>query len=256
MKTKYNILFILLTTVILWSTGCNKMNRIEGNGQIITETRQLVSFIKVENDGTFNVYISHDSVFTAKVEAESNLIPHIRTRINGNTLEIDTRENLRNNYPINVYVTTPIISGASLNGSGSVTLDSLQTENMDVDLSGSGIMSGEITSAALTTRITGSGKIYLNAFTNSCNARISGSGDIELVGESLSGDFSISGSGNIRSTNFVQNECISKISGSGNMYLNVTDYLDVTISGSGSVYYVGNPQVNINITGSGSVIKQ
>lgn len=256
MKTKYSILFILLTTVIIWSAGCNKMNRIEGNGQITIESRQMVSFNKVENDGTFNVYIRHDSVYTAKVEAESNLIPHIRTRINGNTLEIDTRENLRNNYPMNIYITTPIISGAYLNGSGSVTLDSLDTKNMEVDLSGSGIMSGEIISTSLTTRISGSGKINLNAFTNSCNARVSGSGDIELIGESLTGDFSISGSGNIRSTNFVQNECISKISGSGNMYLNVTDFLDVTISGSGTVYYVGNPQVNKKITGSGSVIKQ
>jgi hypothetical protein len=256
MKTKYNILFIFLTTVIIWSAGCNKMYRIEGNGQVVTETRQLVSFNKVENDGTFNVYIRHDSVFSAVVEAESNLIPHIRTRVNGNTLEIDTHENLNTNYPINLYITTPIITGAYLNGSGSVTLDSLDTENMEVDLSGSGIMSGVLTSNSLTTRISGSGKINLNAHTNSCIARISGSGDIELVGETLSGDFSISGSGNIQSTNFIQNECIAKISGSGNMYLNVTEYLDVTITGSGSVYYVGNPQVNVKITGSGSIIKQ
>lgn len=256
MKTQNNILILLFTALILWTAGCSKMNRIEGNGQVVTETRKLLSFNKVENDGTFNVYISHDSVFTATVEAESNLVPHIRTRVNGNTLEIDTRENLNSNYPINVYITTPIIAGAYLNGSGTVTLDSLDTENMEVDLSGSGIMSGVIKSTSLTTRISGSGSIQLNAHTNSCNTRISGSGNTELIGESLTGDFSISGSGNIQSTNFQQNECIAKISGSGNMYLNVVEYLDVTISGSGSVYYIGDPQINVSITGSGSVIKQ
>ena len=256
MKIKQIIFFGLLAGVLLWSVGCNKINGINGNSQVTTETRNLVSFNKVENDGTFNIYISHDSVFTAKVEAESNLIPHIRTRVNGNTLEIDTRENLRNNYPMKVYVTTPIIQGAYLNGSGTVMLDSLDTENLEVELSGSGSMSGTVSSTSLLTRISGSGNINLDVVTNSCTSRISGSGDIELVGESLSGDFSISGSGNIKTTNFVQNECIAKISGSGNMYLNIIDYLDVTISGSGNVYYVGNPQVNITITGSGSVIKQ
>ncbi len=256
MKINQIILFGILAGVVLWSTGCNKITGINGNGQVTSETRNLVSFNKVENDGTFNVYISNDSIFTARVEAESNLIPHIRTRVNGNTLEVDTRENLKSNSPMNVYITTPIIQGAYLNGSGTVTLDSLDTENLEVDLSGSGNMTGTVASASLVTRISGSGNINLDAFTNSCTARISGSGDIKLIGESLSGDFSISGSGNIRSTNFVQNECIAKISGSGNMYLNIVDYLDVTISGSGNVYYVGNPQVNIHITGSGSVIKQ
>jgi len=256
MKIKQIILFGILAGVVLWSTGCNKINGINGNNQVTSETRNLVSFNKVENDGTFNVYISNDSVFTVRVEAESNLIPHIRTRVNGNTLEIDTRENLNNNNPMNVYVTTPIIQGAYLNGSGTVTLDSLDTENLEVDLSGSGSMTGKVTSTSLITKISGSGSINLNAITNSCTTRISGSGDIELIGESLSGDFSISGSGNIRTTNFVQKECIAKISGSGNMYLNIIEYLDVTISGSGNVYYVGNPQVNTHITGSGSVIKQ
>lgn len=256
MKLKQIILFGILVSVILWSTGCNKIVGINGNNQVNSETRNLVSFDKVENDGTFNVYITQDSIFTARVEAESNLIPHIRTRVNGNTLEVDTRENLHNNQPMNVYITTPIIQGAYLSGSGTVTIDSLDTENMEVVLSGSGNMKGEVTSNALTTRISGSGTINLYAITNSCNTRISGSGNIELYGETLNGDFSISGSGNIQSTNFEQQECIAKISGSGNMYLNVVDYLDVTISGSGSVYYIGNPQTNISITGSGSVIKQ
>ena len=84
--------------MIVLNSGCTKMRSIEGNGSIITETRNSVSFNFVENRGSFNVYIVKDTVFYIDIEAESNLIPHIRTTVHGNTLEIDTRENLDNNF--------------------------------------------------------------------------------------------------------------------------------------------------------------
>ena len=105
MNTKYTLILGVILLAILSTTGCRKYAKIEGNNNVESETRMLVSFDKVDNEATFNVYIRHDSLYTVTVEAESNLIPHIRTIVNGNTLQIDTRENLRNNYPINIYVT-------------------------------------------------------------------------------------------------------------------------------------------------------
>lgn len=252
-----NSIIILFSSLLIFSLGsCNKINSIHGNGQIITETRPMISFDKVENQGTFNVFIIEDSVFTVSIEAESNLVPYIRTMVNGNTLIIDTKENLDNNYSMNVFVRTPTIHGATLSGSGYITLDSLVTDNMNVTISGSGGISGEVETTYLQNQISGSGNINLFAKTVNCDTRISGSGSITLTGEGSSGNFTISGSGQIRSTNFPQKECIAKISGSGDMYLNVSDFLSVVISGSGSVFYIGNPSLNINVSGSGNVIKQ
>jgi len=256
MKLKSTTIILLIATAVLIAPGCRKYPKLVGNGQVTTEERSLFSFNEVESSDVFNVYIKHDSVYTATVEAESNLIPYIRTIVNGNTLEIDTRENIESNYPINVYVTTPIIKKASLSGSGYMSIDSLNTEYLEIVLSGSGEISGYATASSLTTNISGSGNISLEAYTNSCNAGISGSGNINLVGETLSGSFTISGSGQINAFSFSQNECIAKISGSGNMNLNVIDFLDVTISGSGSIYYIGDPSINVSITGSGELIKQ
>jgi len=221
-----------------------------------TETRTVVSFNRVVNEGSFNIYIQQDSIYEVTVEAESNLIPYIRTRINGNSLVIDTRENLHNHFPINIYVKTPFINGAYQDGSGHIDLDSLDTDNMEVSISGSGSIKGQTKTNYLKTSISGSGSIDLYAEASSTDTKISGSGDIMLTGNSFSGTYTISGSGNIRASNFLQNEVISKISGSGNMYLNASDKLDVTISGSGSVYYIGDPQLFISISGSGKVIKQ
>lgn len=256
MRTYATTVIIILSAAMMFTSACRKITGIGGNNQVVSETRQLVSFNEVDNEGTFNVYISHDTVFSARVEAESNLVPYIQTIVNGNTLRISTRENLKNNQPMNVYVTTPIIKGATLSGSGTVMLDSLDTDFLDVVLSGSGKISGYATTNQLNTRISGSGNITLESYTNSSNINISGSGDIGLTGESSSGSFTISGSGHISSYNYTQSDCIAKISGSGDMYLNVTDHLDVTISGSGNVYYIGNPTITVKITGSGKVISQ
>lgn len=256
MKTKYSILIIVIGTILIWSSGCHKPFGISGNNQLTTETRQMFSFENIINQGSFNVYISHDTIYQVIVEAESNLIPYIRTRVNGNTLEIDTKENLDNHNPMNIYVKTPELYSIELSGSGLMSVDSLNTSHLNVEISGSGNINGEVVSNSVNAKISGSGNISLEAYTTNIDTRISGSGNIDLNGETNTGTHTISGSGNINSYNFVQKDCSATISGSGNMYVNVTHNLNANISGSGSIFYIGSPQVTVKITGSGSVIHQ
>jgi len=256
MKTKLNILLGLLIITALWTTGCRKYPRIVGNNQVASEDRGLVSFDQVKNEGTFNVIVKQGANYSAVVEAESNLIPHIRTLVNGNTLVIDTRENLKNYQPMNIYVTAPTITGITLSGSGYMLADSIYSENMSVEISGSGKIEGYIDADYSLARISGSGDIYLECYTNSLDARISGSGNLYVNGVGNDNQFTISGSGQIHGYNFEQNICNARISGSGDMFLNVEEKLNVDISGSGSIYYIGDPQMNISITGSGKVYNQ
>lgn len=256
MNTKYISIVIVFAAILLWSSGCKKPFGIEGNNQVITETRQMVSFDRIANDGSFNVYIVQDTIYQVIVEAESNLIPYIRTRVNGNTLEIDTKENLNSNSSMNIYVRTAEVNGIYLNGSGIINMDSLSSNNLIVDISGSGNINLNTTANSVNAKISGSGAIFLGAKTTNIETRISGSGNIDLTGETNTGKHTISGSGNINAYNFMHKECEAKISGSGNMYLNVTDMLDVYISGSGSVFYIGDPQLSVSIPGSGGVYKQ
>jgi hypothetical protein len=129
----------------------------------------------------------------------------------------------------------PYLDEVKFSGSGKIVCDSLITNNLSIDISGSG-------------------HIALGAHCNDIHAEISGSGDLEMGGITNESNFHISGSGKIHSFNLQQNTCFAKISGSGNMYVTVSDLLDATISGSGKIYYQGNPTVNTHISGSGSVI--
>ena len=249
------IIAIFLGAILFWSTGCHKPFGIVGNNSPGTETRPMVSFDEVVSDASFNVYIIKDTIYEVMVEAETNIIPFVRTMVNGNKLIIDTRESLTTHYPVNVYVKTPTVKSVELNGSGLVFLDSLNVDNLRVELNGSGDIRGKVNVQTLYMDLDGSGDIALEATCFDIESEVNGSGDISLLGEANKGIFTISGSGDINGFDFALKECNAKIRGSGDIYVRVANLLDANISGSGSIYYIGNPVVNVVVTGSGSVIK-
>jgi hypothetical protein len=256
MKFRNILIIVTILAFSLSYSACRKLVQLDGNHHQISEKRQLVPFTKVVNEGSFNVYIIEDSISEAIVEAESNLIPYIRTIVNGETLIIDTRDNISPNIPVNVYIRTPEINSIKLSGSGTMTTDSLVGDNVEIKISGSGNITANVDAGILNATISGSGDMWLNAVAETTYTKISGSGNINLIGESNNGDFNISGSGKIHAYEFTLQELDANISGSGNMYLYVMQYLQVKISGSGSVYYMGNPSLDVSITGSGSVNHQ
>jgi glycyl-tRNA synthetase (class II) len=205
-----------IMTAVLF-TGCyDHWHKIEGNYDVVTETRSLHEFDRVINEGEFDVYIIQDGLSEVEIEAESNLISHIRTDVDGDVLKIDTKDNLQPNYTIKVYVHTTNIQEVKLSGSGLIHVADVTTGDLELG--------------------------------------ISGSGEMELWGVADRGDFDISGSGTIHAYELQLQECYANISGSGDMQVTVQDYLNVRISGSGSVYYMGNPIIESNISGSGDII--
>jgi hypothetical protein len=114
--------------------------------------------------------------------------------------------------------------------------------------------------------LSGSGKISMfNLDTETLTAKLSGSGLIELQGIATTAKISIPGSGRIKgysvrtpstsSGKLEINDCEVTISGSGEAFVYVWDYLDVYIPGSGTVYYRGSPKDRFyDIPGSGRVI--
>jgi len=249
------MLALLLLMTGLTFTGCyDHWHRVEGNYDVITETREVGSFHQVFNDGEFDVYIIQDGLDEVMIEAESNLIPLIRTRIEGSALIIDTKDNLQNNYPMKVYVHTTEIDEVKLSGSGLMHAEDIVTGDLEISLSGSGDIFFSGTAQDVKCSISGSGTMELGLTCDELKAGISGSGEMEIYGSGYNGDFDISGSGSIRAYDFILQECYATISGSGSMYLTVEDYLNVNISGSGNVHYMGTPVIETKITGSGSII--
>jgi len=235
-----NITLLILLAVIaliLVMTGCIS-ERIEGNHDLVSADRPSQPFSQVNSQGSFNVIISNATLTHIVVKAESNILPYIYTRSDGTTLTVGYTSGyaIHENYPVEVYVYTPVLQGINLSGSGMVESEEFTTENMKLQISGSGDIKG-------------------NFDTGNLNASISGSGSMLLAGSAANTTFTVSGSGNIDSHAMIQELCIANISGSGNITTKASKTLDATISGSGNVFYTGSPVITTHITGSGNVIR-
>ena len=254
MKTK-TTLILMIAAMLLIGTSCEKsVMPVRGNGDVVTETREFPSFDRVANEGEFEIFIVQDEEYSVTIEAESNLIGRIRTNMNGNTLEVESRDNLRPSRPMRLIIHTPHMNGISLSGSGLIDLGHIVTGTLDVSLSGSGIIRGEVEAEEVFLSMSGSGNSRIALECNYLETKISGSGEMFFNGNAHTASFNISGAGAIKAYDLYLSECRTKVSGSGDMYINVSDMLDVIISGSGSVYYLGYPEIHTNISGSGQLV--
>ncbi len=248
-----------LLILIIATSSCRRENFpcIKGKGSVQTQSRDVSDYTRIEFQTEGTVYITVDTFYSMKIEAQQNIIDDMQTVLNGNSLKIYNKHCLKNHEPIKIYITTPSLDGIDLSGSGNLIVSSkIEAADFDLSVSGSGDieLQDSLFSNSVTTTISGSGSMKLIAVCNSLTGKISGSGNFSVTGNTSLEKFTISGSGNIHAFDFFSHTSEVAISGSGNVEINVSDNLDVTVSGSGDVYYKGNPTINTHMSGSGNLI--
>lgn len=232
---------------------------IEGNGDIKSEERTVSSFTAIANETSFHVVYIRGSETNITVEAESNILPYIETRVTGGSLEIRTVSGTRclrcGTQPV-ITVTAPLISGLVNAGSGDMVTGDLEGENVKLIVSGSGdISAGTVSADDIEIVVSGSGDISTDDISSSTfKAILSGSGVLKTSGMVTGGRYVISGSGSALSGDLAMKTAVMTLSGSGSVYATVDNSLNAVISGSGNIYLHGDPTVNLTRTGSGRVI--
>lgn len=208
----------------------------EGNKDLRKESRDATGFDQIASSGDFKVIVKQGNTYSVEVKAESNLLPYIETEVVDQTLRIKTLgiRILLHSCPIEIFITTPVLNGLLLSGSGMIKTGSFVSDQFRILLSGSGDIDTKIN--------TGLMKAY-----------VSGSGNIFLEGDAKASRLVISGSGRIKSYQSTQRNCEAIIIGSGNMYVNTLETIDARITGSGKVLYISHPIINKSVYGSGDV---
>lgn len=227
---------ILITTLVI---SCDPFfNCLEGDGVLQKETRVVSKFYGVENTTSFDVDVDYDSITSVTVFADENLLPYIRTYVNGGTLVVSTEGNrcIKNNTPVSIKITMPLIEMIDLSGSGNITANNFKSSSLDVTNSGSGNI--DMTNFIISDLL---------------NLDLSGSGTIIVDGKSSRAKYNLSGSGDIIADDMLTGDCSVSSSGSGDVRCFAYDTLEVFLSGSGDVIYSGSPQVTTHVTGSGRV---
>lgn len=215
--------------------------RITGNGDIATETRDTGAFDGVALSGGFNVVIRQGSGTKVELKADRNLLPYIETRVvdgrNGRTLQIEPKKgyNVSSSTNPSFTIEMPALRAVAVAGSGLIKVEPMKTGGVDASIAGS----GDIRFAGLDAERLG--------------MKVSGSGDIVAAGRCGNAHVSIAGSGDVKAAELVADEVKVSIAGSGDAQVNATKKLHVSIAGSGDVKYTGSPEITSSIAGSGKV---
>lgn len=230
---------VVIFTILLGVFGllsCNTYNIIEGSGIVQTEYRRTPYFNRLELYFPAEVILRQGTAKDIEIVAESNIINLVISRVSGNTLILDDNGRLRGINNIKIYIQVPDINAVYVSGSGKVISDNkIFSKNMSLRLSGSGLID-----MALDVK-------------NDLEADLSGSGLIFLEGDTYNGIYDVSGSGKIESFDMHADNSDVVINSSGRCETTALNNLDVSISGSGSVWFRGNPRISKYISGSGKI---
>lgn len=233
-------LLLLAVVTLSASVALAQWKRINGNGNVVTQTRETIDFSEIIVSGSMQVEVTAANSTGVQVQAEDNLQEYIITEVKGNRLQVKFKNNvsINNHKPVKVLVKMPKLNAASIAGSGSIeSTNQLQSGgNFAATISGSGNVDVKTTATKVAATISGSGNIVLGGKTEELRVVISGSGSFS--GYQLNAE-----------------DASIQIAGSGDVQTFASNKLDAAISGSGSVYYKGNASISVKTSGSGKVRK-
>lgn len=206
--------------VVIHFSACKK-DQLTGNGNIISETRNLGQFTGISSSGATPVEIKYGTEFSVVVKGSSNIVPRYTTRIVNNVLHMGFEGLNISRDDVEVILTMPSLNKIELSGSTEVEIEGSFPVIPNLNVS-----------------ISGSGKVETDNAMQIDNVKVN-----------------ISGSGMVDFEVVTSKTAEADISGSGSLRLQVQGRIKAKISGSGKIYYKGNPVIQQDISGSGKLIK-
>ena len=224
---------ILIALLIL---GCGSGDCIRGEGELETRTLELGPIQRIEVQGAIDVRLSRQEQQQAEAQGQPNILDLLDTEVRDGVWTIRTRQCVRSRKDLIITLGVPTLSGISIQGSGDVSSeDEFETEELAVEILGSGDLKIEARASSLQATIAGSGDMTISGSCELFSSEIRGSGDIDAGGL----------------------KCVqakADILGSGDIELHVTEALEANVTGSGNISYKGSPsKLTQNVTGSGSI---
>lgn len=217
-----------------WFSGGD---RVRGNGDVTTQTRNVDDFTAVKTCCSFKVELS-EGPFDVRVEAESNLLEFIETEVRGRTLNIKYTDeaNFKSTEPIMVYVTLPKLEGVDASSSSRVRgTTAFSGDDLELDVSSSASIDLEFTGEEVEIDASSSGSIRVKGSADKVRADASSASSIDA------GDLEA-------------REGVADVSSAANIDLHVTRSLRADASSAGKVRYSGNPgDVSTDTSSAGSV---
>jgi hypothetical protein len=233
---------MLLIVMSLAITACRLpiVNVVGGSGVMATESRDVHGFDAVRLDGAGTLKITQGETESLTIEAEDNILPKLKSNVQGDTLILGHQDNFWRNALIPTreitYTLTVIdLTALTFNGAGNLDMGDLETNSLKVE-------------------INGAGQVKIDDLTaDSLSVRISGTGNVDIGGEVTEQSITIDGAGNVKAGDLQTTSTSVNFNGVANATVWATESLDVSINGGGSLNYYGSPSVSQYINGAGNI---
>lgn len=206
-----------------------------------TRTYSVTSFDRLIVTGPFDVTVKVGPGATVHADGAADAIQRLSVEQQGNTLVVKPLPGGWGGWPkgdhgsVAVAITTPALSQVSITGSGSIAVDRVRGDALDLRLTGSGSL-----------RVGLIDVVKLQAIST-------GSGDLTLAGKSFAGHFLLSGTGNLMAADLAVQNAEASLVGSGDLVLNATGKAKLTLSGPGNLRITGPASCEVTQSGSGSL---
>jgi hypothetical protein len=197
---------------------------VSGGGPVVTasgpskaQARELPSYVGIKLEAPAELsYAAGSSPARLVVSAPENILPLLKTTVEGEHLVIRIEGCVPLDEPIKINAGGAPLSSLRVSGSGLINATSL---------------SGK----ALRVKVSGTGKVFGSGQLGAVSVDVSGSGDVDLS-EVKAAELDVS------------------VSGSGSVHAHASESARVDVSGSGSVRIAGKPaQRDVDRSGSGQV---
>jgi hypothetical protein len=204
----------LLAVVALFVPGCY-WTGIRGNGHIVTDQRPVTEFSDIKGDGAFRIEW-HSGAPSLSITTDDNLLRYIDSHIEGKTLRLHSHDQLYPTQHINVLITSPTLTGASMSGAVRLTATQISCPKFYLQTAGAARITLDGKADALLADMSGAAKLIAETFhTKTADITSSGAAKAQVY---------------------------------------ATEALRVSISGAGKVIYYGHPpKVERHVSGAGSI---
>lgn len=211
--------------------------RINGSGNLKTETREVSNVERVALEDIGDLTIIQGDTEGLTVEADDNILQYIETEMRGRELVLKVQDGYQvsSNPTIRYTLRVKNLNRISVAGAGNVEAESLEVGDLNLDVAGAGNVN------------------LSNLQADRLTAETSGSGNFNLDGKVASQNIIITGAGNYSAGALESGSADVTITGAGNVTVWAVDELDIRINGFGDVSYYGSPEVSQSITGGGAV---
>lgn len=235
------VLAIIPAAALLFLSSCDfTKERVRGNGNVKTETRNSGTFHSIDVGGAIDVYVKQDSISSVRVVTDENLMGYVKTESNGERLSIYTQRgvNLSGTQNVKVYVSGPSFSHLEASGASNIYGETRITSSGKIGL-----------------HATGASSVKLDIDAPSIEADITGASDMTLRGTTKSISVDCTGASGFRGFELMTENADVDASGASHADVFASVKLDASASGASHIKYKGNASVNRSESGAGSVSK-